>query len=196
MSELAEKKKSKFTVYDMAVVGVFAAIIFVITYFIRIPIETPVGETNLKLANVFCLLAGMLFGGLRGGLAAGIGSMLFDLLNPKYIASAPFTLINFFMMAFICGIICFVAGKKGNNLMQNIIGAICGAFAYVLLYSGKSVIELVIAGSNFSAAFTACVPKMITSTINAVFAIVASNLLAPLLRIALKQTGFYSKMKI
>ena len=90
-------------------VALMAAMIFVVTSFVRIPIEVPpAGETMLKVANVLCLLAGMWFGGVRGGLAAGIGSMLFDLSNPKYVASAPFTLLFFFMMAFICGTICLL----------------------------------------------------------------------------------------
>ena len=80
----------KITLYDIVVVGVMAAIIFALTYFVRIEIPTPAGPTNLKLANAFILMSGMVFGGLRGGLAGGIGSMLFDLLNPAYIASAPF----------------------------------------------------------------------------------------------------------
>ncbi len=63
----------KFSVSDLVVVGLMAAIIFVTTSFIKIQIPTPTGPTMLKVANIICLLAGMLFGGVRGGLAAGIG---------------------------------------------------------------------------------------------------------------------------
>ncbi|MEG2429773.1 MAG: ECF transporter S component, partial [Oscillospiraceae bacterium] len=56
--------KPKFSVYDIAIVGVMAAIIFALTYFVKIPIPTPAGQTMLKVANAFCLLAGILFGGL------------------------------------------------------------------------------------------------------------------------------------
>ena len=80
-----------------------AAVIFVLTMFVRIEIPTPTGYTNLKIANGFCLAAGMLFGGVYGGLAAGVGSMLFDVMDPKYITSAPFTFAFFFLMAFVCG---------------------------------------------------------------------------------------------
>ena len=56
--------------------AVMAAMIFVATYFLKIPISTPAGPTMLKVSNILILLAGILFGGVYGGLAAGIGSGL------------------------------------------------------------------------------------------------------------------------
>lgn len=144
-----QKKKKGFSVYDIVVVALMAAMIFVVTSFVRIPIEVPpAGETMLKVANVLCLLAGMWFGGVRGGLAAGIGSMLFDLSNPKYVASAPFTLLFFFMMAFICGTIAHAGGAKGKRPARNVAGAVCGAVSYVILYISKNVIELMLAAAD------------------------------------------------
>ena len=37
------------------------------------------------------LLAGFVMGPVGGGLASGIGAALYDLLNPAYVTSAPFT---------------------------------------------------------------------------------------------------------
>lgn len=201
-------KTKRFTIYELSAVGVMAAIIFVLTYFVRIPIPTPAGETNLKIANTFCLLAGILFGGLRGGLAAGIGSMLFDLLNPLYITSAPTTLINFFLMAFICGIIVNQKGKPFTT-PRIIAGSAVGAFSYVVLYICKSVISKTLDTTGFTslifsqtgaeafqAAVVACVPKMITTTVNAVISIVLAAILAPILKKALQRVGFYQKTTI
>ena len=164
-------------------VGMMAAVIFVLTMFVRIEIPTPTGYTNLKIANGFCLAAGMLFGGVWGGLAAGVGSMLFDVFDPKYIASAPFTFAFFFIMAFVCGTIAHSGGKKGLNMPQNALAAFCGAVSYWVLYISKSVITLVLAGSEFLPALVATTPKMITSGIN-VFTgvIVACIIIRPLLK--------------
>ena len=41
-------------------------------------------------------LSGLLFGGISGGLASGIGGALYDLTNPLYITSAPVTFISKF----------------------------------------------------------------------------------------------------
>lgn len=192
---LEKRTTGKFLVYDIVTVGVMAAIIFAITYFIRIPIPTPVGETQLKLANAFCLLAGILFGGVKGGLAAGIGSMFFDLLNPMYVTSAPYTLVFFFAMAFVCGIIANSGASKGDNKVRNIIGTVSGALAYYVLYISKSIIVLMIQGEPFGIAVTSMIPKFITSGINVVIAVVIANLLAPVLKIGLKKAGYYKIKK-
>ena len=150
---MSQAEKTRSLTYDIVIVGVMAAGVFVITSVVKIgPIPTPAGPTQIKLGNAFCLLAGMLFGGIRGGLAAGIGSALFDLTNPAFVSSAPFT-----------------------------------------LYFGKSVIVLMMAGSNFTAALIACSTKFITSGINAVIAIVISVPLALICRKALEKAGLGKK---
>ena len=159
-------KNSRFTLYRIVIIGLMAAMVFVCTMFLGIRIPTPTGTTQLKTANAICLLTGLLFGGWTGGLAAGIGSALFDLTYPEWAAGAWLTFIFFFAM-----------------------GAIW------LLYIGKSIIVLCLGGSVFSAAFIATVPKMLTGGINAVFAIVVSNLLAALLRPKLESAGIYEALK-
>lgn len=72
-------KNSRFTLYRIVIIGLMAAMVFVCTMFLGIRIPTPTGTTQLKTANAICLLTGLLFGGWTGGLAAGIGSALFDL---------------------------------------------------------------------------------------------------------------------
>ncbi len=64
-------KKQKFTVHDMVVVGLMAAIVYAATT-IRVEIPTPMGKTMIHMATVACLISGLLFGPLRGGLAGGL----------------------------------------------------------------------------------------------------------------------------
>ena len=71
--------------------------------FLQLSIPTAIGTTRIHLGNVMCLLSGMLLGPVYGGVAAGVGSMLFDLTSPVYISSAPFTFIFKFAMAWLCG---------------------------------------------------------------------------------------------
>lgn len=167
--------------------AVMAAMIFVATYFLKIPITTPAGPTMLKVSNILILLAGMLFGGVYGGLAAGIGSALYDLLDPVYMTSAPFTFAFFFIMAFVCGTISNWGDAKGTSVKRNLIGAVCGGVSYWTLYIAKSIITLMIEGSVFEAAVTAVVPKMVTSGINQVAAIIGAMLLVMPLNAALKK---------
>ena len=187
-----EKKRS--LTYDIVIVGVMAAVIFVITSFVKIgPIPTPAGNTMIKLANAFCLLAGLLFGGLRGGLAAGIGSALYDLTDPRFVASAPFTLFFFFMMGLGAGAVSHMGGRKGKSVTWNIIGSIAGAVTYMVLYFCKKVIFLVAAGSDLGAAMTACSTIFITSGVNAVIGVVVAVPLAMVCRKALEKAGVGKK---
>lgn len=176
----------KFTVRDLAEIGVLAALVFVASYFLKIgPIPTPAGPTQLKMGNAVCLLGAMLFGKTKGGLAAGIGSAMFDLTNPAFVASAPSTFINFFIMAFVCGWVSRFGGNDGTKTKQNVIAAVCGAGTYLLLHLGKSFVTLILEGSGVSAALVACGTKFVTSGLNAVFAVVVSVILAPVCKKAL-----------
>ena len=188
-------KNSRFTLYRIVIIGLMAAMVFVCTMFLGIRIPTPTGTTQLKTANAICLLTGQLCGGWTGGLAAGIGSALFDLTYPEWAAGAWLTFIFFFAMGAICGGIAHAGGAAGKNKARNWVAAICGAVGYWLLYIGKSIVVLCLGGSVFSAAFIATVPKMLTGGINAVFAIVVSNLLAALLRPKLESAGIYEALK-
>ena len=169
----------KFSVKDLAEIGVMAALVFVATWFLKIgPIPTPAGPTMLKTGNALCLLGAMLFGRTKGALAAGIGSMLYDLTDPAFTASAPFAFVFFFIMAFICGT---VTGKTdGTNTKRNILGAVLGAVSYIVLSIGKSFVVLLLGGSEALPALTACLTKLITSGINGVFAVVVSVIFAPI----------------
>lgn len=189
------KNKKFFSTYDIVVVGLMAALIFVVTLFLRIPIPMPTGTpTALKLANVLCLLAGLLFGGVRGGLAAGIGSALYDLTNPVYIADAPITFVNFFLMAFVCGVIAHAAGKKSGGAARSWGASVAGAVTYFVLYISKSIVVLVLEGSVLSAAVAACIPKMWASGFNGTVAVICSVLLAPIIRKALVRAGLEQKL--
>lgn len=188
------ENKKGFTLRDLVLVGVMAAVVFVVTYLIKIgPIPTPAGPTQLKLGNAFCLLGGILLGKTKGGLAAGIGSMLFDLTNPAFVSDAPITLINFFLMAFVCGAIAWANGAEGKNNKQNILAAVAGALTYLALYFLKNIVLLMLAGSTFYAAAIAISTKMLFSSINAVLAVVVASILAPAFRRGLEGAGIYKK---
>ena len=190
------KKKPLFGLYDIVMVGVMAAIVFVLTYFVKIQIPTPTGPVMFKTANIFILLSGLLLGGVRGGLAAGIGSMIYDLLDPAYVTESWVTFIRFFLVAFICGVIAYARKSNGENKVQNIIAAAVGAFSSVALYAVQRVVKLMITGSSFSAAFVASLPKLSVSAINAVIALVFAVILVFPLRAALKRAGVYQKLSL
>lgn len=180
--------KKLFTVKDMALVGVLSALIFTATYFLKIgPIPTPAGPTLIKVGNILCLVGALLFGKVKGGLAAGIGSMLYDLTDPAFTASAPFTFMFFFAMAFVAGAISHSGGANGKDKKKNALGAILGALTYLSLHIGKTMVMLMLSGSGFAAALSACGVKLITSGVNAILAVSVSLALTGLFRVSLEK---------
>lgn len=159
----------KMTVREIARIGIMAAAVYVASAFLQIPIPTAIDNTRLHMGNVMCLLSGMLLGPVWGGLAAGIGSMFFDLTNPAYIASAPFTFLFKFVMAWICGKITF---EQSQHLKKRYIsGGICGAFSYMVLYLSKSFIEQrFVLELPLSAVMLTTAQKAVVSGVNAVVA--------------------------
>lgn len=159
----------KITVKEITRVGIMAAAVYVASAFLQISIPTAIGNTRLHMGNVMCLLAGMLLGSLQGGLAAGIGSLFFDLTNPAYIASAPFTFAFKFAMAWICGKI--ISGQSAHLKQRYALGGIAGAFAYVILYLSKNFVEYrFVLGLPMEAVMLMEAQKAAVSSVNAVVA--------------------------
>lgn len=174
------------TVKKLSMIGIMAAVVYVTSAFIQIPIPTGIDNTRLHVGNVMCLLSGLLLGPVSGGVAAGIGSMFFDLTNPAYITSAPFTFVFKFLMAWICGMIALSSKIPLKETKRNILAAFCGAFAYVLLYIGKSYIEQrFFLQMSWEAVLPVISLKATVSSINAVVSAVAVVPLWMALRAAL-----------
>jgi len=178
----------KVSIRQTVLIGIMAALVYVTSAYLQIAIPTAIGTTRLHMGNVMCLLSGLLLGPVQGGLAAGIGSMFFDLTNPAYIASAPFTFAFKFAMAWICGMI------AGRSLPQKnwrcILGAVVGAISYVILYLGKSFIEdSFVLGLPMDAVILTVAQKGLVSTINGIIAAVVSVPLYLTLRPLLKRAN-------
>ena len=183
-------------------VGLMAALCFVGNY-IQIKIPNGVLITRVHLGNSMCLLAGILFGGLGGGLASGIGAALYDLLDPAYIISSPFTFLSKFAMGYICGELASrfkTREKNSKNVAGIVVSAAAGQIAYIDLYLLKTYLGQILLGAAHETALTATATNAITSSVNAVLAIVISVPLFYALKVPLSSTYFadliYDKPKM
>lgn len=183
-------QKKRIGIYDIVAIGLMAAFIFVATFFFKIEIPSPAGTTMIKLGNGVCLLAALLLGGWRGGLAAAIGCALYDLTDPMFAAEAYITFIRYFIMAGLCGLIAHWGGAQGRRPVRNFVAAAVGAYSYSAMYLGTKIGTLMLAGSALQPAVVACVPNIISSLTNATVGLVFALLLAPVLRRALTYTSF------
>lgn len=184
------ERKANAKLIRLVTVGVMAALTFALSH-IEIPIPTILGVSRIHLGNSMCILAGLLFGGMNGGLAGGIGSFFYDLTNPLYIASAPFTFVSKFAMGFI-------AGKIGNGVkivnrfVSALIAAVAGQIVYIALYLGKTYITDLLLGNAAETALADTLGKLLASSVNGVIAIVIAIPLYFALKKALSRTQFMS----
>lgn len=187
------KKKQYFTAKNLALVGLLAAMVFVFTY-IGIDIPSPLGKTKLHMGNVMCLLAGLLFGPVTGGLSAGMGSAIYDLMDPAWAPEFWVTFINKFAMAFVAGLL--ARARLGGAHLRLWLAGVCGAVSYCALYVGKNILSgHFIQGFAWNVAVTETLAvKLPTTLVNALIAVVCSVLLCEALRPALRRAKVFDEL--
>ena len=152
---------------------------------------------GLGLELDVCLLGGLLFGPVTGGLSAGIGSALFDFMDPAYAPEAWITFINKFLMGFVAGAICRMGRGKGPKMEKlfTLIGGISGAGTYVILYVSKTIIVQYFINSGVWATVAAvAIQKGTVSLVNGLIAVVVSSFLAFSLRPALRKAHLFDNI--
>ncbi|MGO3017564.1 MAG: ECF transporter S component [Anaerococcus sp.] len=172
---------NKLNTKKLTLLALFSALVFVFSAFLQIPIATPFGQTRFHLGNALCLMAGILMTPVSGGLASGLGSVIFDLTNPLYFSSAPFTFINKFAMGYVTGLIYHKSRKKNKKTMA-IAGAL-GQITYIILYLGKNFIKSrFLLDLSIQAAMTELVQKGSVSLFNGVISVIFAVILASVLK--------------
>jgi len=122
--------KSRIRTIDLLQVALMAAMAFVVTYVIEIPVGT---KAVLHLGDTIVFAGAILLGKKKAALAAALGMGLFDLLSP-YAIWAPFTFVIKGVMAYITASIAYRNGYYGDKLLNNILGFIIAGIWMILGY--------------------------------------------------------------
>lgn len=188
------EKKPAFTTYNIVFIAVMAAVVCVVTFF-----RFPLMGSKVHFANAMCLLSGLLFGPVGGGLAAGIGSALYDALFGGYgVIDCAITFVSKFLMAFICALIAGRVKEEGGAVEKVRMTAACviGALSYVALYMLKTfVYQRFVYGFPPDAVWATVLSKLPASLINAVFAMVVTPIIYAALLPPLKKTGTLQRLR-
>ena len=152
---------------------------------------TIAGTTSFHLGNIMCALSGILLGPWMGGLAAGMGSAIYDLTNPLFAPECWITFITKAAYGLVVGLIAWKRGKpwharESKTYARLYIATIAGALTYAILYLSKGFFYdgLLLSGLTAEAAMITIVAKLPATTFNAVVAIIG----APLLSIAISKS--------
>ena len=110
--------------------AIMAALVFVLTILVRVPVPALNGQAYFNLGDTMIYFAAYVLGGMPAMFAAGIGSFLADLSVGAVVYAIPTLIIKGFM-GFLCGYMM----KKGNfrmYLLACIIGGAIMTFGYAL----------------------------------------------------------------
>ena len=154
---------------------------------ITLPLEIS-GTTSFHLGNILCALSGILLGPWLGGAAAGLGSAIYDMMNPLYISEAWITFLTKGAYGLVPGLI-MLLWKKDWGYIKAAIAAFGGALTYAALYLFKSYYYsgILMKGLTSEAALLAMSLKIPATVFNAALAIIFAPILAVAIRKALEQ---------
>lgn len=182
------EKKRVVTTKQIVLVGLLAAMTCVGSG-LRIKVPEVVGTSAFHLGNILCALSGILLGPWLGGLAAGLGSAVYDMLDPLYIAECWLTFLMKGAYSVLTGLV-IRSGKSHWNYGKATVATIVGAVGYAVLYLTKTFFYsgMLMHGLSVEGAWLSLASKLPATTFNAVVAILAAPLLAVTLRKALNKS--------
>ena len=178
--------KQKLTTKKIVLAGLLAALTAVSSALrITMPLEIA-GTTSFHLGNILCALCGILLGPWLGGLAAGLGSAIYDMFNPLYISECWITFLMKFGYGLAAGLV-IRAGGKDWGYVKALLATVAGAVAYAALYLAKSYFYSGLLVHGLEPAAATVIGKLPATNFNAVIAIVIAPVLAIAIRKALRK---------
>lgn len=179
--------KEKMTTKKIVLTGLLAALTCVGSALrITLPLDIA-GTTSFHLGNVLCALSGILLGPWWGGLAAGLGSAIYDMTNPLYISECWLTFLMKFAYGLAAGFVIRCGRDENWGYGRAVASAVAGAVAYAVLYLAKSYFYsgLLLHGLEPAAALATVIAKLPATGFNAAVAIIIAPVLAVAIRKAL-----------
>lgn len=184
-------------VKKVAIAGLMAALCYIGFAVFKIDIPVGPGKTAFHFGNVFCVLAALLLGGFWGGLAGAIGMTIGD-LTTAYVTSAPKTFLLKLCIGLIVGLVAHVIFKLSRTHSKKyitgvtILSCICGmGFNMVADPLVGYFYKMYLLG--IPQELSAALAKMatVTTSVNAVVAVVAASIFYLALRPALRKAGLF-----
>ncbi|HIW21282.1 MAG TPA: ECF transporter S component [Candidatus Dorea intestinavium] len=150
--------------------ALFATLVFIATSVIKIP--TPGANGYVHPGDALVILSGIVLGPIWGGLAAGIGSALADLLG-GYVIFVPATFLIKAISAMLIG---YVFKNMAHEKKSHYIGLVlAGVINAVVVVGGYCLFELVVFSKVI--AFAGVIPNILQG----ITGLIISSLLYPLI---------------
>jgi len=174
--------------------AMFAVINYVAFAYGKITIPVTAGtSTAIHIANAMVVLSAWFLGPVYGGLAGAIGLSIADILDPRYITSAPKTFILKFMIGLIAGIVANELKLREHSDRRDIL-KITTVSAFLALAFNVIADPIVgyfyrkyLLGIPQDAATLLAKMSAVTTSVNSVIAVIAATIFYLALRPALRR---------
>ena len=172
----------------LAQAALCAALCYVGATFIKIDVPVGTEKTMFHFGNVFCVLAALLIGGAWGGLAGAVGMTISD-LTTAYVTSAPKT----FILKLCIGLSKDHSAKYVT--VATIVSSVCGmAFNIVADPVVGYFYKSYLLGVPQDLAKALAKIGAITTSVNAVIAVIVATIIYLALRSVMKKTGMLREL--
>lgn len=194
---IGKKRNDKYTIQYLTMTGLMAGLCFIGFFWLKIDIVIPFSteKSAFHLGNVFCVLGALLLGGYWGGMAGAIGMTIGDFLA-GYVTSAPKT---FFLKLMIGLIVGFVAhkllkiSKESDNkklIAKTVLACVAGLGFNVIAEPVVGYFyKTYLLGVPQDLAKTLAKLNVLTTSVNAVVAVIIATVLYRALKPAMKKAG-------
>lgn len=188
---------NKTDVSKLAQAGLLAALCYIGFAFLKIDIPVGPEKTAFHFGNVFCVLAALLLGGFWGGLAGAVGMTIGD-LTTAYVTSAPKTFLLKLCIGLIVGLVAHTIFKVSRSHTKKYVTGVtifscaCGMIFNIIAdplvgYYYKTYLLGVPQDISKALAKMAT----LTTSVNAVTAVIFASVIYLALRPALKKAGLF-----
>lgn len=190
-------KDQKADVKRLAQAGLLAALCYIGFAFFKIDIPVGPEKTAFHFGNVFCVLAALLLGGYWGGLAGAVGMTIGD-LTTSYVTSAPKTFLLKLCIGLIVGLVAHKVFKLSRDHSAKyvtgvtVLASVCGMGFNIVadpLVGYFYKMYLLGVPQDISAALAKI--STVTTSVNAVVAVIAASVFYLALRPALRKAGLF-----
>ena len=195
-----EKKPTDVRTLSMA--ALFAALCYIGFTYCKIDIPVGMEKTAFHLGNVFCVLAALFLGGMWGGMAGAVGMTIAD-LTTAYVTSAPKTFLLKLCIGLITGFVAHKIFKLSQDKEDRKLPLTAATAISCAAGMGFNIVADPLVG-YFYKLYVLGVPQdaaniwakigAITTSVNAVVAVIAATVLYVALRKAMKRTNLLPKL--
>ena len=187
--------QKKVNVRTLSMAALFAALCYIGFTYCKIDIPVGMEKTAFHLGNVFCVLAALFLGGFWGGMSGAIGMTIAD-LTTAYVTSAPTTFLLKLGIGLITGLVAHKVFAISRNTSRKIPLSVatvisCAAGMGFNIVADPLVgyfYKMYIMGVPQNAAAIWAKIGAVTTSVNAVVAVIAATVFYLALRPTLKRS--------